>query len=76
MANELMAVEIEIDPRGVASPLRTTYDLTVESSCLRNVSYLDRNVKWSQLHNGLLVYVAIDEFRLMVDVLVTCSYCH
>jgi hypothetical protein len=76
MANELMAVEIEIDPRGVASPLRTTYDLAVESSCLRDVSYLDRNVKWGQLHNDLLVFIAIDEFKWMIDVLVTCSYCH
>ena len=58
MANELMPVEIEIDPRGVASPLRTPYDLTVESSCLSEVSYLDRNVKWGQLHNSLLVYAA------------------
>ena len=59
MANELMAVEIEIDPRGVASPLRAPYDLTVESSCLGDVSYLDRNMEWSQLHNGFLVYCPI-----------------
>jgi hypothetical protein len=46
MADELMAVEIEVNPLRAAAALAATENFSVETARFGNVAHLNGNVEW------------------------------
>ena len=59
MANQLMAVEIEIDPRDIAATFGAPYYLAIETSGFRDISDLNGDMKRCEWHDNSLEKTAI-----------------
>ncbi len=53
MYDQLMSIQVEINPISIAAPFRTAQTNPIETSCFLNVSHLNGKMKWVLNHPGV-----------------------